>query len=125
MFTNKAKFRRFIFLAPFILAAVVFGFSYVVMLLWNAVIPAITGFKLISFWQAMGLLVLSKILFGGLRMGGGGHKMQWKQKWQGMSPEERERFKAEWKQRCGRGWRQQAPAEKAPESGTTEAVKES
>lgn len=124
MFTNKAKFRRFIFLAPFILAAVVFGFSYIVMLLWNAVIPAITGFKLITFWQAMGLLVLSKILFGGLRMGGGGPKAHWKQKWQGMSPEDRERLKAEWKQRCGRGWRQ-ASAETKQETESSADVKES
>ena len=47
------------------LAATVFGF--VVMWLWNWLMPAIFGLHLISFWQALGLLVLSKILFSGFR----------------------------------------------------------
>lgn len=39
--------------------------SWVVMLLWNALIPAIFGLGIITFWQSMGILVLAKILFGG------------------------------------------------------------
>lgn len=76
-----------------IVAVAVFGF--VVRGLWNALIPAIFGSHPITFWQAVGLLVLSKILFGGFR-GGPGRGMHWrgrmKEKWAQMSPEEREKF---------------------------------
>lgn len=41
----------------------------VVMLLWNAIVPAIIGWEAISYWQAAGLLLLCKLLFGGF----GGH----------------------------------------------------
>lgn len=37
-----------------------------VMSLWNALLPAILGVKAIGFWQALGILLLSRILFGGL-----------------------------------------------------------
>lgn len=39
--------------------------TWVTMLLWNALIPAIFGIGIITFWQAMGIIVLAKILFGG------------------------------------------------------------
>ena len=48
-----------------ILALAVFGF--VVMSLWNWLTPALFGWKLISFWQAVGLVILTRILFGGFR----------------------------------------------------------
>ena len=48
-----------------LLAATVF--SFVVMWLWNRLMPVIFGLHAISFWQALGLLVLSRILFGGFR----------------------------------------------------------
>jgi Ca2+/H+ antiporter, TMEM165/GDT1 family len=85
-------------------------FSFIVMSLWNAILPAVLGVKVITFWQAMGILVLSKILFSGF--GGLHHKReQFKNrfrqkmmaKWENMSPEERQKFKDEWKNRCG-GW---------------------
>lgn len=70
------------------------------MWLWNfAAVPAL-GLGVINYWQAMGLLVLSKILFTGIRPKGGPnskHK-QWK-KWREMSSEDREAFKARWKSR--------------------------
>lgn len=84
--------------------AFVFGFSYIVMLLWNAILPDITNVKTISFWQSMGLLVLSKILFSGFG-GGPGKRRHFRErmqeKWQAMTPEQREKFKQEWKDRCG------------------------
>jgi hypothetical protein len=87
----------------------VFLFSWFVMLLWNAILPAVTGVKAISFFQAMGILVLSKILFGFNKgWGGGSRHYQWKQRMQeklkDMTPEEREKFKAEWRNRCGTRW---------------------
>lgn len=70
--------------------------GYVVMSIWNAVLPAVTGLHSITFVQALGLLVLSRILFGGLRGWGrrGGHwRARMHARWQQMSPEERERFR--------------------------------
>lgn len=92
-----------------IVAILVFGL--VVMSLWNAILPAVLGVKAISFMQALGILLLSKILFGGF--GGGRHRGGWrnngkwmemKDKFAGMTPEEREKFKAEWKNKCGHRW---------------------
>jgi hypothetical protein len=85
----------------------IFLFTWLVMLLWNAVLPAAIGVKAISFFQAMGILVLSKILFG-FNSGWGGsykrRKMQMEEKLQNMTPEEREQFKAEWRNNCGNRW---------------------
>lgn len=92
-----------------IVAILVFGL--VVMSLWNAILPAVLGVKAISFMQALGILLLSKILFGGF--GGGRHRGGWrnkgkwmemKDKFSQMTPEEREKFKAEWKNKCGHRW---------------------
>ena len=81
--------------------------GYVVMTLWNAVLPAVTGLHAITFVQALGLLVLSRILFGGLRGWGrrGGHwRARMQARWQQMTPEERERFRDVLGSRaCGRG----------------------
>ena len=86
-------------------AAAVLVFGGLVMGLWNAILPAVLGVKAITFVQALGILLLSKILFG---FGGGGFRRrrhEWKQQMEeklgAMSPEEREKFKAEWKHRCG------------------------
>ncbi|KAA6336255.1 hypothetical protein EZS27_015571 [termite gut metagenome] len=38
----------------------------IVMLLWNALIPSLIGWSAINYWQAAGLLILSRILIGGL-----------------------------------------------------------
>lgn len=86
-------------------------FSFVVMNLWNILMPGIFGIRAISFWQALGLLVLSKILFGGFRphFGGfrpyGGGGPQWRrrmtERWERMTPEERENFKRGMRRGCG------------------------
>ena len=92
--------------------AAVLLFGWIVMSLWNGILPVvITGVKTITFLQALGLLLLSKILFGGF--GGGRGKWRgspaWrekmKQRWDTMTPEEREKFKDEWKNRCGGRWK--------------------
>ncbi len=92
----------------FVIAAILL-FSLVVMSLWNAILPAVLGVKAITFIQASGILVLSKILFGGFRGGWrGGRGQEWKQKmkekWETMTPEQRDQFKTEWKNRCGGRW---------------------
>lgn len=84
------------------LALTVFGF--VVMRLWNWLTPTLFGWHEINFWQALGILVLSKILFGGFR-GRPGWRGHWGQRmaerWAQMTPEEREKFRAGMRGRCG------------------------
>lgn len=81
--------------------------SFVVMRLWNALMPNIFGLHAISFWQALGLLVLSKLLFGGFRPSHDGAP-RWRRRmmdrWEHMTPEEREKFKQGMRHGCG-GWR--------------------
>jgi hypothetical protein len=76
--------------------AIVAGFSAVVMLLWNCLMPVIFNLTLISFWQALGLLALSRILFGGIAgkhwLGRGRHHNPMREKWMKMTPEERKEF---------------------------------
>jgi len=72
-------------------------FSFVVMWLWNWLMPVLFGLHAISFWQALGILVLSKILFGGFH-GRHGFKGDWRarliRRWEDMTPEEREKFRS-------------------------------
>ena len=79
-------------------------FSGVVMGLWNWLMPAIFGSRVITFSQALGLLVLSRILFG--HFGGPGRGLHWRhrmaERWSQMTPEEREKFMEGMKGRCGR-----------------------
>jgi hypothetical protein len=77
-------------------AALLAGFVFVVAGLWNWLMPGLFGLKVIGYWQAVGLILLSKILFGGFRGGRGrsGHRLSctsecWKQR----TPEEREQFR--------------------------------
>lgn len=104
MFEHRGmRFRRVVgFAALAVLAAAVLG--YVVMNLWNGLMPGIFGLKPIHFWQALGLLVLSKILFGGFHRGHGHafhrrHHMI--QRWEGMTEEEREKFRQGFRRRFG------------------------
>lgn len=75
-----------------VLAIGIFGF--VVMSLWNWLVPALFGLHAITFWQALGVLILSRILFGGFhgKPGGGHWRRRMNDRWQQMTPEERERF---------------------------------
>lgn len=79
-------------------------FSFVVMGLWNWLMPALFGWHLITFWQALGLLILSKIIFGGFR-GGPQRHWYWRrrmmERWEHMTPEEREKFRQAMRGGCG------------------------
>ena len=84
------------------------AFSFAVMLLWNALIPNIFGLGIISFWQALGLLVLSRLLFGGFGhgcgrgFGGMQHKNAMREKWMSMTPEQQKEFISKRKEHiCG------------------------
>jgi len=110
---KKFWVRKVAFFILFFIGAVLL-FGAIVMGLWNAILPAVLGVKAITFLQALGILLLSKILFGGFggKRWGGRHRGEWqhrmKEKWENMNPEEREKFKAEWRNRCGSRWGRKA-----------------
>ena len=86
--------------------AVVAALSFVVMLLWNSLVPELFHGPPLQFWQALGLLLLSRILFGGLRRRARWHghwrQRMWRERWESMTPEERARLREHFQQRCGR-----------------------
>ena len=91
--------KRIIFI-PILIAAGIFIFGSVVMYLWNAILPALFGVGVITFWQAIGIFVLSKILFGGFHgrshhRGFHDHRSGLREKWAHLSEEEREKMRNE------------------------------
>lgn len=104
-----------------VLGVLIFGF--IVMKLWNWLIPPMFGLHSISFAQALGLLILGKILFGGFHRGGGHGKWRsgLRERWSHMTPEEREKFRAGM-YRCGHRAAQQSDAHHSGghQSGTSE-----
>jgi hypothetical protein len=113
---NERKFGGFLLIG---LAAIAL-FTLVVMGLWNAILVPVLHVGAVTFWQAAGILLLSKILFGGFRGGPpwrGRGRHAWgrelSQKWENMTPEEREKMKEQWQQRCNRwrsGWQNPSKA---------------
>jgi hypothetical protein len=81
-------------------AAVSVLLGFVVEHLWNWLMPGIFGVRTITYWQAVGLFFLSKLLLGGFPRGGGrgrgdrGWKRRMEKRWTGMSEEEREKLRA-------------------------------
>ena len=98
---------RFRWLIPFAVIGFVALFTYAVYALWNGVLVDVVAVKAISYWQALGLLVLAKILFGGFpgRRGGGGpggwRGRMMAKRWQSMNPEQREKMREEMLRRFG------------------------
>ena len=94
-------------------ALAILAFGFVTMHLWNWIVPHLFNGPVITFCQALGILILSKILFGGFRGGWGGRgrcrgKGYWKQRMEekliAMTPEEREQFKQSFYGKCGKGY---------------------
>jgi hypothetical protein len=87
--------------------------GFAVKYLWNWLAPPIIQAAEINFTQAVGILVLAKILFGGKGWGGKGHsrkhrhaggwREKWEEKWEKMTPEEQAKMKEKWGN-CGPGW---------------------
>ncbi len=109
----KLKFALLLILAAFI-------FGWVIMLLWNWLMPYLFDARIINYWQALGLLVLCKILFGGIRKGGWNqrnynYKDYWKkgmeERMKSMTPEEREKFKKDFYEKCKNKWNFDCPDE--------------
>ncbi len=99
--------RKMIWMTPLAILAmaafIVIG-GEVVMQLWNWLLPSLFGWRLITVWQAVGLLVLCRILFGshGFR---GFHRSNFRrrmaERWERMTPEDREKFRQGFRGRCG------------------------
>jgi hypothetical protein len=90
-----------------VMVAVVLGvLSFAVMSLWNWLVPALFAGPVIDYWKALGLLVLARLLFGGLRphgRGPWGHSWHHARgRWKEMTPEERERFRSRFRRGCHR-----------------------
>ena len=110
--------KKWIFLAPLALLAMALFIwlgGELVMHLWNWLLPTLFGWRQITFWQAVGLLALCRILFGGWSGSGHGPRSNMRrridqridqrmdERWERMTPEEREKFRQSWRSRCGFG----------------------
>lgn len=116
----KNRIRKKIILIPvlIILGTIALAlFGWLVMYLWNAVLVPATGAGLVTYWQAIGILVLSRILVGGF---GGGNKRHdsdwyWKRKWMRMTPDEKAQFREKWRQRFGSEFFDEQKEQSGPE----------
>ena len=104
-----SRLKRLIFIVPAailgILLFIVMG-SEIVLHLWNWLLPALFGWRQITFWQAFGILTLCRILFGGRGWHGHGRsnfRRRMEERWGHTTPEERERFRQRMRERCGFG----------------------
>ncbi len=128
--TEMTRLTKMILLVPLAILGILIFTAIgggVVMLLWNWLAPALFGLRLITFWQAIGLLALCRILFGGFGLGGGGHRSgsrrrmegrirervreRMAERWEQMTPEEREKFRRGMRS-CGGG--QTTPLDSQP-----------
>jgi hypothetical protein len=88
-----------------------------VMKLWNWLVPSLFMGPVVSYWEALGLLVLVRVLCGGFRPhghGGGpfGHWRHRREVWKQMTPEQRDEFRSRMRERWGRGCMPGRSAEK-------------
>ncbi|MDP4265303.1 MAG: hypothetical protein Q8941_22445 [Bacteroidota bacterium] len=101
---NRSRRARFIALFILVAPIAILVVGGIVMLLWNNVLTPVLHVSTVTFWQGLGILVLSKILFSSFNGRGGSRRDYWKQRmmWNEMTPEQKEKFKEEWKDRCRR-----------------------
>jgi len=96
--------RKWFLMIPIGIAAIVlitFLGGTVVKLLWNWLLPPLLfGWPELTFWRALGLLALCRILFGGVGGRGGGRGRWHHDNW---TPEEKARFRARMRERWGMG----------------------
>jgi len=92
------------FLVALVILIFIAAGGQLVLHLWNWLLPSLFGWRLITFWQAVGLLVLCRLLFGSF----GGrplYRSNWRrrmgERWESMTPEEREKFRHGMRGRCG------------------------
>lgn len=111
---------RFLLFIP-LFALGVFVFGEIVMLLWNNVLVPVLHVSTVTFWQGLGILVLSKILFSSFGGRGGSRHDNWKQRmmWNNMTAEQKEKFKEECKSRSRRwGYKSWEPEDETQQAGS-------
>jgi len=100
---KNRKYRILMFAPLGLLALAAIG--WLVMALWNWLMPELFGLREITYWQAWGLFILGKLLFGGLRGGGGRRGGHWRhrimERMEEMTPEEREKCRQMLERRFG------------------------
>lgn len=117
--------RKAVMFLLFLFAALV-PLGFIIMALWNNILVAVLHVAAINFWQALGLFLLSRLLFGGFpgrwgrphHGGPGWGRKEMYSKWESMTPEERMQFKEQWKNRC-RSWKGKSAEEN---TGTASAA---
>ena len=104
--TRKMKL---IFIAPLAILGILLFIAIggeLVLQLWNWLLPPLFGWRQITFWQALGILLLCRILFGGLGLHGSSRsnfRRRMEERCAHMTPEERERFRQRLRERFGFG----------------------
>jgi len=108
--------KKWIFWAPLailgLVAFIALG-GVIVQQLWNWLLPPLFGWRQLTFWEALGMLVLCRVLFGGWGSHGGGPSPKlgrrmsdrmadrMAERWDAMTPEERERMRQRLRGRWG------------------------
>lgn len=93
------RMKRLVWMAPAAIVGIAVFIAIggeVVRLLWNWLAPALFGWRTITFWQAVGLLALCRILFGGSGWHGSARsnvRRRMEERCANMTPEEREKFR--------------------------------
>lgn len=108
--------KKWIFVAaPLALVLFIAIGGEVVLHLWNWLLPELFGWREITFWQALGLLALCRILFGRF----GVHdsvrsnvRRRMEQRWEQMTPEEREKVRHGFHTR----WECETPPDSKPQA---------
>ena len=114
----RPRLKKMIFIIPAAIIGITLFIAiggWLVMSLWNWLLPPLFGWRLLTFWQAVAMLALCRILFGGVsgrgwRRSYSGRRMR--ERWGNMTPEEREKFRQGMRARCGFG----PPASESHES---------
>ena len=105
----RPRLKRLIFIAPLAILGMLLFIAIggeLVLHLWNWLLPPLFGWRQITFWQALGMLLLCRILFGGLGLHGSGRssfRRRMEERCEHMTPEERERFRQRFRERFGFG----------------------
>ncbi|MGH8526274.1 MAG: hypothetical protein ACREXY_19335 [Gammaproteobacteria bacterium] len=95
----RPKVKRLILIAPLAILGMLLFIAIggvIVLQLWNWLLPPLFGWRQITFWQALGILALCRILFGGRgahRFYRSNFRRRMAERWEHMTPEERERFR--------------------------------
>ena len=103
----RPRWKKLMFIAPLAILGMVLFVTLggeIVKHLWNWLLPPLFGWPQVTFWQALGLLALCRILFGGCGFrgsAGSNARRRMEERFERMTPEERERFRQSWRGRWG------------------------